>query len=253
MRVIAPNLKENKHGFFGQAGGVSEGVYKGLNVNFLSNEKVEYFDKNLEIISAEFGLKSDALNIMVQGVSSKVIYVDEVSKNIIKADAAVTDKKGIILAVKAADCAPVLLADYTNNIIGAAHAGWEGAINGVIENTVKKMVSIGADIKNITAAIGPCIAQKSYEVDDKIYQRFISEDKNLARFFINGKAIGFYQFDLEAFVNSKLEDMGIKDIFLSKEDTYSLKDKYYSFRRVTHLGLVKEGCGFPNQISCITL
>ena len=173
MTWIANNLPHNKHRFFGKNGGVSTGFYNSVNVNIKSLDNKENIQKNMEIIANHFNLPASSLNILCQGVSANVQYIEKATQFEIEADGAVTDKKGIILCIKTADCAPVLLADYKHGIVGAAHAGWRGAIKGVIENTVNLMIKKGAKIEDISAAVGPCIAQKSYEVDECFYNTFI--------------------------------------------------------------------------------
>lgn len=147
-----------------------------------------------------------------------------------RADALVTDRPGLLLGIVTADCAPVLLADREAGVIGAAHAGWRGAHGGVIEATVAAMQQLGGEPGRIAAAIGPCIAQASYEVDDGFRASF-SEDDN--RFFARGRA-GHWQFDLEAYVAMRLAAAGIGQIEKLGLDTYSLEDHYFSFRRATH-------------------
>lgn len=253
MTYYASNLPTEKHCFCGAEGGVSTGIYKGLNVNERSDDCRECLQKNMEIVAARVGVKASNLNLMCQGVSSHVEYVTEATQNQMTADGAVTDKKGVALCIRTADCAPVLLADYKNGIIGAAHAGWRGAFKGVVENTIALMLEKGATLENIAAAVGPCIAQKSYEVDQGFYDTFVHEDKNFAQYFINGVKSGFYQFDLEAFVGDKLRGCGVTNISLSGLDTYALSDDYYSFRRNTHKDLIKNPKCFPTEISTIVL
>ncbi len=247
MSWRAPNLPAEKHCFFGTEGGVSTGLYAGLNVNTKSDDDKAHLSENLQRAAAAFGLGKDRLLLLNQGVSGVVEYVSEPSQDEIRADGAVTDKENIILCIRTADCAPVLLADYTHGIIGAAHAGWRGAFAGIIENTVRLMLDKGAVLDDIAAAVGPCIAQKSYEVDDNFYQQF-----GLPRYFALGKP-GHWQFDLPAYCVDKLKSCGVQNVCVSGIDTYAEADAYYSFRRFTLQGLVQKPKCFPTEMSAIVL
>lgn len=253
MTYCAANLLKEKHCFFGAEGGVSTGIYRGLNVNERSDDNKACLRQNLEIVAQRFGLHYENLNLMIQGVSSHVEYVDQATQNQMVADGAVTDKKGIALCIRTADCAPILLADYENGVIGAAHAGWRGAFKGVIENTVALMLEKGACLENIQAAVGPCIGQDSYEVDQGFYDTFINENVSFEKYFKSGVKDGFYQFDLQTFAKDKLLASGVKNISISGLDTYALVDDYYSFRRNTHLGLISASKCFPTEVSAIVL
>ncbi len=147
-------------------------------------------------------------------------------------DALVTDRPGLVLCIVTADCAPVLLADQEAGVIGAAHAGWRGALGGVIENTVAEMCALGAVHDRIRAAIGPTIAQASYEVDDALRDRFSPADE---RFFEPGRE-GHFQFDLPGFVASRLAAAGVSRVENLAEDTYAQPGRFHSYRRATHLG-----------------
>ena len=153
-----------------------------------------------------------------------------------EADAMVTERPGLLLGIVTADCAPVLLADAEAGVVGAAHAGWKGAIGGVCEETVAAMERLGARSGRIAAAIGPCIAQKSYEVDAAFLERFLSQDQSSERFFREGRDADHFQFDLEAYVGSRLAAAGVGKIEMPGLDTYSDEAHFFSFRRATHLG-----------------
>ena len=159
----------------------------------------------------------------------------------------VTATPGLALGILTADCAPVLLADAQARVIGAAHAGWKGALGGVVDATVAAMEKIGASRSRIAAAVGPCIARRSYEVDQAFFERFVGEDGQNERFFAGGRE-GHHQFDLEAFVVSRLADSGLGRVEALGEDTYSQPDRFYSFRRATHRGEPSYG----RQISLIS-
>lgn len=162
-----------------------------------------------------------------------------------EADAIVSDRSGLVLGIVTADCAPVLFADSAAGVIGAAHAGWRGALGGVLENTIEAMVSLGARIADIRAAIGPTIAQSSYEVDAGFRDAFAAAD---ARFFRRGRA-DHWQFDLPAYVAHRLAAAGLASIEDLAQDTYSQPDRFHSYRRATHRGEKTEG----RQLSVIGL
>ncbi len=162
-----------------------------------------------------------------------------------EADALVTARRGLALSIVTADCAPVLLADLEANVVGAAHAGWRGAVGGVIENTIGAMVSLGAQRQRIRAAIGPTIAQDSYEVDLAFRERFDEDD---ARFFSAGEP-GHYQFDLSSYVAHRLNAAGVGQVEDLQQDTYTQPDRFFSYRRATHRGEANDG----RQVSIIAL
>lgn len=165
-----------------------------------------------------------------------------------KADALATDRAGILLGIVTADCAPVLFADREAGVIGAAHAGWKGALHGVIDRTIAAMEALGARRSAISAAIGPCIAQQSYEVDEGFASRFLSADTANERFFIAGRE-GHWQFNLEGYVAYRLAAAGLTRIEELGLDTYTSPERFYSFRRSTHHGEATYG----RQISLIGL
>ena len=150
-----------------------------------------------------------------------------------QADALVTDRPGILLSIVTADCAPVLLADLKAGVIGAAHAGWRGALSGVTDRTIAAMLSLGARIDRIAAALGPCIAQRSYEVDDAFRARFRADDAANDRFFADGPA-GQPHFDLEAYCVARLAAAGVRNIAALGLDTYADEARFFSYRRATH-------------------
>ena len=177
--------------------------------------------------------------------SSAVFAVTHADKALPEGDASVTDRPGLALGIVTADCAPVLLADPAAGVIGAAHAGWRGALGGVIENTVAAMVSLGAEPANIVAAIGPTIAQASYEVDEGFRDAFEEDD---ARFFVSGRP-GHCQFDLPAYVAQRLQAAGVGQVEDLGEDTYAQSGRFFSYRRATHRSQPTNG----RQISMIGL
>ena len=177
--------------------------------------------------------------------SSAVFAVTRADKALPEGDALVTDRPGLALGIVTADCAPVLLADPAAEVIGAAHAGWRGALGGVLENTVAAMVSLGAEPANIVAAIGPTIAQASYEVEKGFRDAFEEED---TRFFVSGRP-GHCQFDLPAYVAHRLQAAGVGQVEDLGEDTYAQPGRFFSYRRATHRSQPTNG----RQISMIGL
>ena len=228
----ANSLKSSRiaHGFFGREGGVSEGIYASLNCGPGSRDNAEHVAQNRAAIRSTLG--GDALCSLYQIHSSDVVKVSEPWQHADapKADAMVTSQPNIVIGVLTADCGPVLLADKKAGVIGAAHAGWKGACAGVLENTVEAMVALGAVRERIHAAIGPCIAQESYEVGAEMREKFTSEAH---RFFAEG-AEGKFQFDLGGFNESCLQACGIGGAEWLREDTYAQESRYFSYRRTTH-------------------
>jgi len=153
-----------------------------------------------------------------------------------KADAMVTRERNIALGILAADCAPVLFADAGARVIGAAHAGWKGAIMGVVEAAVVAMEQLGATRSRIVAAVGPCISQESYEVGEEFRARFVAADLVNAAFFVPGKRAGHWQFDLPTYVGHRLAKLGLEAVSLPRRCTYANDAEYFSFRRTTHRG-----------------
>ncbi len=238
------------HGFLGRTGGVSGGLYASLNVGLGSNDIADHVQNNrARVVDAV--LPEAALVTVHQIHSATCVVVDQPWSNDARpqADAMVTNKPGLLLGILTADCAPVLLADKSAGVIGAAHAGWQGALGGVIEATVAAMVGLGAVREHIYAAVGPCIARRSYEVDGGFYAKFVAASDNHDLFFSAGHQVGRFQFDLEAFVLGQLATAGITRAEALGEDTYSQPTRYFSYRRTTHASEPDYG----RQISVIGL
>ena len=235
------------HGFLGRRGGVSTGVAAGLNVGLGSEDEPAAIAENRARAAAAV-LPGAPLVGVYQVHSPDCVVVESAWADAERphADALVTDRPGLLLGVVTADCAPVLLADRDAGVVGAAHAGWKGAVGGVIENTLAAMVAIGARADRIASAIGPCIAQASYEVDDGFRARFVDDDRDSDGFFAAGRP-GHWQFDLEGFVASRLAAAGVAQIERLGLDTYAAPDRFYSFRRAVHRGEAAYG----RQISLI--
>ncbi len=248
--IVRANVLEGlPHGFLGRRGGVSKGICAGLNVGLGSDDDPEAVRAN-RALAVEAVAPGRRLVTVHQVHSPIAIAVTEPFADDARprADALVTDRPGLLLGILTADCTPVLFADRQAGVIGAAHAGWKGAIGGVVESTVREMEKLGADRARIVAAVGPTIARKSYEVDEGFFRRFTSEDESNERFFSGGKP-GHHQFDLEGFVVSRLAAAGVCPIEALGLDTYSSPDRFFSFRRATHRGEADYG----RQISLIAL
>ena len=245
----AAALAEVPHGFLGRRGGVSEGVCSGLNVGFGSGDDRSAIEENRRRAVAAVAPRA-RLATLHQVHSPTALYVSGPFPEDARpqADAMVTDRPGVLLGILTADCAPVLLADAQAGVVGAAHAGWKGAFSGVVEATVTEMERRGASRGRIAAAVGPCIARRSYEVDEAFFRRFAEADPEKERFFSLGRE-GHHQFDLEGFVVSRLAEAGLSRIEALGEDTYSQPDRFFSYRRGTHAGEPTYG----RQISLIGL
>lgn len=237
------------HGFFGRAGGVSVGAVAGLNCGLGSGDEPQAVEANRRL-AADAILSGAAIASVHQIHSPTAIIIDRAVPREQRphADALATATPGLLLGIVTADCAPVLLADADAGVVAAAHAGWRGAVAGVTDQAIAAMISLGARIERIAAAVGPCIARASYEVDHVFAERLITDDPGNDRFFADGPA-GKPRFDLEAYVVARLAAAGIRRIEAAGLDTYSNEDRFYSFRRATHRGEPNYG----RQISLIGL
>jgi YfiH family protein len=224
------------HGFFGRPGGVSAGVYAGLNCGPGSGDDREAVIENRRRAMAELGGPTLVTCYQVHSPEAVVVTAPWEIGDAPHADAMVTDRPGIALGILTADCAPVLLADSDAGVIGAAHAGWKGAIGGVTDSVIAAMESLGAKRERVLAAIGPCIAQASYEVDAAFHTRFIAAAPGNETFFIASDRAGHFRFDLEGYVVQRLKQAGVSAIAALATDTYAAPAAFYSFRRATHRG-----------------
>lgn len=242
-------LGEMPHGFLGRVGGISTGIYAGLNCSLGSDDQREDVLENRGRAVAAI-MPGAALARVYQIHSPDVVTVTGPidQDNPPKADALVTDRPNILLAVQTADCVPVLFSDPKAGVVGAAHSGWKGAFTGVNEATIDAMEVLGADRSRIICAIGPCIAQKSYEVDAGFFQRFADADPANERFFLDGKP-AHYQFDIEGYVAFRLAAAGVSKVECMGEDTYGQPDRFFSYRRSCHL----DEPGYGGQMSLIGL
>ena len=225
-----------EHGFFTRKGGVSEGIFEGLNCGRGSDDPAEAVEQNRARVAAELGVTSDNLRSVHQYHSDVAIVANEtVPQTPPKADAMVCKTSGVALGILTADCAPVLFADREAGVVGAAHAGWKGAVGGVLEATLAAMEKLGAKRANTSAAIGPCISQRAYEVGPEFLERFLDEDPEFQRFFAGGQG-DKAQFDLPGFALHRLREAGIEQAEWIGHCTYSDPARFYSYRRTTHAG-----------------
>jgi polyphenol oxidase len=249
--LTATALSGIPHGFLGRKGGVSRGIYAGLNIALGSKDNRDAILENrrraVDVVLPEANLAR-----VYQIHSADVVTITNApdQDNPPKADAMVTRMPGVVLGISTADCVPVLFADREAGVVGAAHSGWKGALGGVNEATLAAMEAIGAMRSRIVCAIGPCIAQKSYEVDEAFFTRFTAVDPANERFFSAGKANGdmrHHQFDIEGYVAARLASAGVRKIECLGQDTYSQPDRFFSYRRTCHEGEADYG----TQISLI--
>jgi YfiH family protein len=233
--VHAAALDGVPHGFFGRKGGLSTGAIAGLNCGMGSGDDPATVEANRRL-AADAVLAGAPIASVYQIHSPTAVIVMEAVPfaDRPQADALITDRPNLLLGIVTADCAPVLLADREAGVIGAAHAGWRGATAGVADQTIAAMIKLGAKVERIAAAVGPCIAKSSYEVDHDFADRLLSDDIENERFLTEGPN-GKPHFDLEAYIVARLAAAGIRRIEASGLDTYALPDRYYSYRRATHL------------------
>ncbi len=247
--IRSPLLPGIPHGFLGRRGGASTGVAAGLNVGLGAGDDPAAVAENRARAVAAV-LPGGRLATVYQVHSADCVTVREpwADDGRPHADALVTDRPGVVLGIVTADCAPVLLADREAGVIGAAHAGWKGALGGVTDAALAAMEALGARREAIAAVIGPCIAQANYEVDDAFAERFFAEGAANARFFASGRA-GHVQFDLAGYVAARLSAAGCGAVGALALDTYADPSRFFSYRRATHRGEASYG----RQFSLIAL
>lgn len=235
------------HGFLGREGGVSEGLYAGLNCGIGSDDDPAAVAANRDAALAAVA-PGACLLTPYQVHSADCVTVDAPFAERPRADALATATPGLALGVVTADCAPVLLADPVAGVVGAAHAGWKGALAGVTDATVAAMEALGAARERIVAAVGPCIARASYEVDAGFRARFLDDEAANERFFADGRA-GHARFDLEGYVAHRLAAAGVVRVETLGLDTYADARRFFSYRRSTHRGEP----GYGRQIAIIAI
>jgi polyphenol oxidase len=240
-----------RHAFFTREGGVSEGIFASLNCGLGSGDDKDKVLENRRRAAAALDRATDELVTCYQVHSPQVAIVDRPwrREDRPRADAMVTRMPGIALGILTADCVPVLFADAEARIIGAAHAGWRGAVSGVLEATVTAMTNLGAAPKRIAATIGPCIAQPSYEVGPEFPAPFLAEDAANAAFFVAAARAGHFLFDLPGYVARRLGRLGLKRIARTGGDTAAEPDRFFSYRR----SCLKKEPDYGREISAIAL
>ena len=225
------------HAFFSREGGISEGIYAGLNGGIGSKDNPAHVMENRRRMANVLRVAPERFLTVFQIHSPDVAVAsrpwDTATRP--KADAIVTRTEGLAIGVTAADCGPVLFADPKARVIGAAHAGWKGALTGVVEATVEAMETLGAERANVVAAIGPLIRQPSYEVGNEFVERFVEADAENSIYFLPGTREGHAMFDLAGFIRRRLENAGVLMIDDTGIDTYS-DERFYSYRRSVHRG-----------------
>lgn len=243
------------HGFFTRQGGVSQGIYAGLNVGLGSEDDRDAVNQNRALVASWFGNAAGAEHDMAlatvhQVHSPDVVHVTDAPDHDTrpKADAMVTATPGLVLGVLTADCGPVLFADGKNRVIGAAHAGWKGALYGVLENTIAAMEALGAERSEIRAVLGPSISGKAYEVGPEFVERFLNVDADYARFFTPSPRDNHAFFDLPSLTLMRLAKAGIRAENLGL-CTYGDDQRFFSYRRTTHA----QEKDYGRQISAIAL
>ena len=247
--VRATSLGTIPHGFLGRRGGVSTGEIAGLNVGYGSkDDRAAIFENRKRAVASV--LPGAELVTVHQVHSAEAVFAERAWEQDARphADAMVSDRPKLLLGILTADCAPVLFADDEAQVIGAAHAGWRGALAGVTDSTIEAMERLGARRHRIAAAVGPCIAQLSYEVDETFRDRFCTQEPGSERFFMES-ATGRPHFDLPAYVVHRLIAAGVEQVEALHLDTYAEPDRFYSYRRATHRGEADYG----RQVSLIAL
>jgi len=235
LEIITSDALPPHHGFFTRKGGASSGIFAGLNCGTGSSDQAEIVAINRARVAEAMGVAPEALVTVNQVHSPDVVTVTGPLDGRPRADAMVTATPGLALAVLTADCQPVLFADAQAGVIGAAHAGWRGALEGVLEATVQAMETLGARREAISAVIGPCISQAAYEVGPEFLDAFRDEDPANTRFFANGAGDRLL-FDLPGFGLHRLRAAGVGRAEWVRHCTYRDSERFYSFRRTTHSG-----------------
>jgi purine-nucleoside/S-methyl-5'-thioadenosine phosphorylase / adenosine deaminase len=238
MKLASPLLSAIpglRHAFFTREGGVSDGIYANLNGGLGSNDDPANIAENRRRMAEQIGVSPENFLSVHQVHSPDAVVADGPwpSASRPRADAIVTRTEGLAIGVTAADCGPILFADPAARVIGAAHAGWKGALTGILESTISAMEKLGANRNGMVAAIGPLIRQHSYEVGTEFVERFIEADAENGQFFIPANRSGHAMFDLAAFIRMRLENAGVLVIDDIGVDTYS-DERFYSYRRSVH-------------------
>ncbi|MGB0661098.1 MAG: peptidoglycan editing factor PgeF [Mangrovicoccus sp.] len=232
--ITSDSLAPLRHGFFTRKGGASSGIFAGLNCGLGSSDQRQIVMINRARVANAMGVEEDGLIGISQVHSADVITIDgPYAAPLPEADAMVSATPGLVLAILTADCAPVLFADSQAQVIGAAHAGWRGALSGILEATIDAMERLGAKRENIHAVIGPTISQAAYEVGQEFLDRFLDVNIDYGRFFVDGEGDRFH-FDLPGFALAAMRQYGIGHAEWSRHCTYSDADRFFSYRRSVH-------------------
>jgi YfiH family protein len=244
-------IKWVRHGFFTRAGGVSGGIYESLNCGIKTEDDRANIQENRTRAAASMGVPFEQLVIARQVHGIEVVNVAKPWPfgNAPDGDGLVTAERGIALGVLTADCAPVLFADRQKKVIGACHAGWKGALNGVLEETVAAMEKLGAAASHIEAAIGPCIGPQVYEVRDDFMAQFLAVDAESAAFFREAARAGHRIFDLPGYVGHRLRRRGVQTVYDTRQDTATQEKAFFSNRRA----FLRGEKGFGLQVSIIAM
>jgi polyphenol oxidase len=235
LEIITSDALACRHGFFTRKGGASSGIFAGLNCGTASSDQTEIVAINRARVAEAMGVRPDALTTMHQIHSARAVPVTGPLTIRPEADALVTATPGVLLAVLTADCQPVLFCDPEAKVVGAAHAGWRGAVDGVLEATLDAMEGLGAERSRITAVIGPTISQAAYEVGPEFFDRFRAEDTESTRFFASGAGDRML-FDLPGYGLHRLRLAGVGHAEWTGHCTYRDPARFYSYRRTTHAG-----------------
>jgi YfiH family protein len=251
IRLASLDATGLRHGFFTRQGGVSKGLYASLNCGVGSGDDAVDVAENRRRVAAALDLAADRLATCHQVHSPTVVAVDEPWPlgDRPRADAMVTRKAGIALGILTADCVPVLFADPSARVIGAAHAGWRGALGGVLDGTVAAMRDLGATLAGIRAGIGPSIGQASYEVGPEFPAPFLAASTDNARFFIDATRPGHFMFDIAGYVRARLSRLGIETVEATGGDTAAEPDRFFSYRR----SCLRREPDYGREISAIAL
>ena len=225
-----------RHGFFSRKGGVSTGIYAGLNCGLGSKDDSDHVTQNRARVAHHLGASTPLVVTPYQIHSAVALSVEAPfpAGELPRADALVTKTPGLAIGILTADCGPVLLADPIARVVAAAHAGWRGAVGGILEATISRMEELGANRNRINAALGPTITQPNYEVGDDFKADFIARDPDYSRFFTNPAGASKPHFDLPGFIESRLQQLEIAEIDANPPCTYENESNFFSFRRSTH-------------------
>ncbi|WP_413206904.1 peptidoglycan editing factor PgeF [Rhodospirillum sp. A1_3_36] len=244
-------LTNVRHGFFTRNRGVSKGLYASLNCGYGSGDVAEAVTRNRARAVTEIEMPPEALVTVHQCHSNKVVEVDKPwpHSQAPEVDGMVTSAPRVVLGILTADCAPVLFVDPKARVIGAAHAGWRGALGGVLDNTVEAMERLGAKRRDILAGIGPCIAQRSYEVGPEFPAAFLEEDEANQMFFAKARKEEHFLFDLPGYVAKRLVRVGVTEVMPTPCDTCREEDRFFSYRR----SVTKGEADYGRMLSVIAL